>query len=135
MGGEQTGASIVSLWLIGALVVGLIGFLVLFHWWDVPGWLKRKLHIRTQVMGIVVVVIGAILLSVIVTLLSMLLTLDIHVMEALLGLALGFDFALIPSMIRQNGSKSGSAKGGRTSPQKNTQRRQPPSRQGRRSRG
>jgi hypothetical protein len=86
-------------------------------------------------MGIVVVVIGAILLSVVVTLLSMLLTLDIHVMEVLLGVALGFDFAMLPSMLRMRDSKSGSTGGGRTSPQKNTQRRQPPSRQGRRSRG
>jgi len=129
----QSGISAVSLWLLGALIVGLIAFMIAFRWWNVPGWLKRRLHIQTQMMGIVLVVVGAVLLCVIVTAICSLLQLEVRVMEILLGLALGFDFALIPSMLRPN--DTGSSDKGRTTAKQNVQRRKPPQQQGRRSKG
>ena len=101
-----------TLYVIIGIAVGIVAFTILFNRWDLPGTLRKKFSLNTQLKGLVFVLASGIILAILGVVLMQVLGLPEAVAQVVEGVIIGFNLALIPGIIRPK-NNGGSNRGGR----------------------
>lgn len=122
----------ITIYFCAGLIGGLVVFLFLFQKWDLPGLLKKKFHLNSQLKATMFLLVVGMIFALVVVFLTAYFSITKPVAQTMEGVAIGLNCAILTGVMRP---KESAGKNNGTPGKSNGVNRRVPDNKGRRSKG